>query len=179
MRCKMILSIINPKNSAAGVTRRACVAVNAESVVCIFASLFMRVSMSPLVCGVKFLHACVFTAILRFIMIHWILFIVLSFITYICISLVGYLSNTESKSVMDAVYTLLDIKIILLIIFSNIFFVSALYYGFLEVSFAITIAISIGVISSFIFSIFMYGVQVSLMHLLGVVCILAGIYLLR
>ena len=117
--------------------------------------------------------------ILICIMTHWILFILLSFITYLCISLVGYFSNNASKNVFDAIATLLDIKIITLIILSNIFFVSALYYGFLETSFAITIAISIGVISSFIFSVFAYGVQVSLMHIVGVVFIIGGIYVLR
>ena len=112
-------------------------------------------------------------------MLHWILLFSLSVVTYLCISFVGYLTNSATTNVFNAIQKLFDIKILLLILVSNIFFVSALYYGFLETSFAITIAIVIGVITSFVFSAMMYGMHVTFLHVLGIVFILAGIYLLR
>ena len=112
-------------------------------------------------------------------MMNWFLLVTLSIATYVCISFVGYLTNASSVSVWGAIQKLFDLKILALILISNIFFVSALYYGFLEIPFAITVAIIIGVITSFIFSVMVYGVQVSFVHGIGLFFTLIGIYLLR
>jgi multidrug transporter EmrE-like cation transporter len=110
---------------------------------------------------------------------NWIFFIVLSILAYVSISLIGYFTQGESLTVIEAMRKLFTFKPFLAMIIGNTLWVAAVYYGFLEMSFAIPATIAIGVVTSFFFSIFAYGTTVTLTHIAGIVCIIFGIYLLK
>jgi len=109
----------------------------------------------------------------------WIYFIGLSIVTYIGISLFGKLTGGESQTALQAALNGFRPLPLAIILMANTIFAVAIFYGLQVTSAAVTIVLSIGVVTSFIFSVAFLGVYVTSIKLLGVLLIIAGIYLLR
>lgn len=112
-------------------------------------------------------------------MVNWMLFILLATTGYVCISIFGRLVGPESTSFLKAVMTTFKPLPLSVVMIGNMLLGGALYYGFLSTSFAITIAIAIGVVTSFVYSSIVFGITITLIKVIGVLMILIGIYLLR
>lgn len=108
-----------------------------------------------------------------------VLFFALSFATYFLLSLFGQLTGGSGATLVDSIGRMFRPIPLLVLIASNIFFASALYFGFQFSKFAIPMAIAVGVVASFVYSMLFLGGTVSAFKLLGVALILVGIYLLR
>ena len=110
---------------------------------------------------------------------HWLYFVFLSILGYICISIFGRLVGPSSTSFVNAVLSTFKPLPLVVVMLGNAALGGALYFGFLATQSAIPIAISIGVVTSFVFSVTVVGAQITAVKLLGVTLIIIGIYLLR
>ena len=111
--------------------------------------------------------------------LNWVLFLFLVSVAYVGITYVGHLTAHESASVTKTLLRLFKPSILLPMILATMAFNASLYYGFLATPFALSVAVSIGVIISFLYSIFMMGAGVSAPNLLGVALIIVGIFLIK
>ncbi len=109
----------------------------------------------------------------------WIYFIGLSIIGYIGISIFGRLVGPESTSFTNALISTFKPLPLGVVLVANALLGGALYFGFLTTQLAIPIAISVGVLTSFVFSVAFLGAQVTLIKIVGLLFIIIGIYLLR
>lgn len=112
-------------------------------------------------------------------MIHWFLFVSILTLMYLCISTIGKMSGGEAQSVLESVKNLFTPFLLVLVLISNILFAIGIYYGFIVTSNALTISIVIGVVTSFVYSVVMFGVSVTATKLVGLGLVLIGVYLLR
>ncbi len=111
-------------------------------------------------------------------LISWILFVVCAVVGYMGIAWFAQLSGGSSHSVFEAFTSAIRPFPLLVATVANMFFGLGLYYGFGVTRFAIPAAISIGVITSFIYSVVLLGAQVTLVKLLGIMAIIGGVVLL-
>ena len=111
--------------------------------------------------------------------LQWILFLGTAIITYIGIALFAQLSGGNSATSWQAFFS--GIRLIPLIIgtVANMFFALAIYYGFTITRYAIPITIAIGSITSFAYSIVVFGTKVTVIKILGIILTIAGIVLLE
>ena len=112
-------------------------------------------------------------------MISWAYFIGLFILGYIGISVFGRLVGPESTSLVNAVLSTFKPVPLAVVLIANALLGGALYLGFLNTQLAIPIAISIGVVTSFVFSVFFLGAKITTVKIVGLLFILIGIYLLR
>ena len=112
-------------------------------------------------------------------MLNWILFTVLSVLAYVCISAFGQFGGEGSTSVLGAALSTFKPLPLVLLILGNIFWSTGVYLGLRNTSDVIPIALSIGVLTSFIYSAVFLGSVVTGARILGVAVVLFGIYLLR
>ena len=112
-------------------------------------------------------------------MLNWIFFVVLSVIGYVCISIFGRLVGPDSTSFVSAVTSAFKPVPLAVVMLGNALLGGALYYGFLSTSFAIPVAISVGVVTSVVYSSFALGLSFTLTKCIGVLFIIVGIYLLK
>lgn len=88
------------------------------------------------------------------------------------------LSGASSHTVFEAFTSAVRPFPLLIATVANMFFGLGLYYGFSVTRFAIPAAISIGVITSFVYSLIFLGAQVTLTKILGILVIIVGVALL-
>lgn len=110
---------------------------------------------------------------------QWILFITLTVLMYLCISTIGKVSGSSSGSVFDSVRVIFRPAVLALVLGANALFAAAVFYGFQVTANAMTIAVSIGVVSTYVYSVMFTGVTVTGMHALGLALVIVGIVLLR
>ncbi len=107
------------------------------------------------------------------------IFFILSFVTYTLVALFGQLTGGSGGGFWDDVIAVFKPLPLLVLLVSNLFFAAALSFGFKFSTYAIPMAIAIGVIASFVYSTVFLGGVVTWIKVLGVVVILVGIYLLK
>lgn len=110
---------------------------------------------------------------------HWIYFIGLAVAGYVCISIFAQLVGPSSTSFWSAVLSTFKPLPFGIVMLGNALLGGALYYGFLSTSAAVPIAIAIGVMTSFIYSVSFLGVGITSAKIAGIGFIIIGIYLLR
>jgi hypothetical protein len=110
--------------------------------------------------------------------LQWVLFCVTIFVAYIGISLFAQLSGASSTGALQAFLSTLRPIPLIVVTIANMFFGLGLYYGFSLTRFAIPIAISIGVMTSFVYSLIFLGAHVTAYKIGGLILILLGVVLL-
>lgn len=110
---------------------------------------------------------------------NWIFFLSFVSAAYVGISYVGQMTGGESTSAGNSAMRLFKPSIFIPMVLANAAFSASLYYGFLATSTALTVAVSVGVIVSFVYSVIVVGATISAAKLLGVGFILVGVYLVR
>ena len=112
-------------------------------------------------------------------MMQWFLFLFLTVCMYACISTIGKVSGGSSDTLIGAVKGVFKLPVLALMLGANGFFAAALFYGFQATANALTIAVAVGVVSTFAYSVAFTGVTVSLLNVLGLVAVVIGIFLLK
>lgn len=110
--------------------------------------------------------------------VQWLLFGVTTVVAYLGISLFGQIAGGGASSPMSAFLGTLKPLPLLIITVANMFFALALYFGFAQTRFAMPIALSVGVLTSFMYSVFVLGASFSLVKAGGILLVVAGIALL-
>lgn len=105
-------------------------------------------------------------------------FVILMVVGYAGISWFAQLSGGSSHSALDAFFSAVRPIPLLVVTIANMFFALGMYYGFTVTRFAIPAAISIGAVTSFVFSVVFLGAQVTLTKILGIAVVLGGVILL-
>lgn len=111
-------------------------------------------------------------------LLSWILFVTCAIVGYIGIAWFAQLSGGSSHTALEAFISAIKPFPLLVATIANMFFGLGLYYGFGVTRFAIPAAISIGVITSFVFSLVFLGAQITLTKAFGILVIIAGVALL-
>lgn len=112
-------------------------------------------------------------------MMQWFLFLCLTVCMYACISTIGKVSGGSSDTLLGAVRGVFRLPVLALMLGANGFFAAALFYGFHVTANALTIAVAVGVVSTFLYSVAFTGVTVSQLNVLGVGFVVIGIFLLK
>ena len=112
-------------------------------------------------------------------MFDWLLFALTSVVAYVFITMFGVLGGGAGTSIVSAALdTFKPIPFILLLL-GNVVWGVAIYLGLRQTTDAIPIAIVIGVVVSFLYDVMFMQTAVTWMHMLGLVLVLVGIYLLK
>lgn len=111
--------------------------------------------------------------------IQWLIFLATTVVAYTFIATLGRLGGGEAETAWDSVKNLFTPLVFGVMVVGNLFFVVGVYYGFLVTENAIPIAVTLGVLTSFVYSIVTLGTTVTPPHLAGLGLIIIGIYLLR
>lgn len=109
----------------------------------------------------------------------WIYFVGLTVLMYVAINFIGKISGGESTSALEAAKAIFSPTVFLLVVGANVLFAISIFYGFSVSSSALAISVAIGVLTAFVFSVVTLGVSVTLTKVLGLVLVVAGIYLLK
>jgi multidrug transporter EmrE-like cation transporter len=109
----------------------------------------------------------------------WIYFVLISAVGYIGIAVFNRMVGAEAESLYDAVGRAVQPTALVIMIVANIFLGAGVYYGFMATSSAIPIMLSLGVVTTFVFSVMILGVSLTLTKVLGLMLVVAGIYLLK
>lgn len=112
-------------------------------------------------------------------MISWILFATISTLAYIAISLFGQLSGGSSPSALTTALSVFKPLTFITMVAGNVLWGVAVFYGLQNTTYAVTAAIALGAIVSFIYSAVILGAPITSFRILGIAVILVGIYLLR
>ncbi|MEK9161032.1 MAG: hypothetical protein AAB440_03305 [Patescibacteria group bacterium] len=107
------------------------------------------------------------------------LFFVLSIITYLLVSWFGHLTGGSPGNFWQDVLQVLKPIPLLILFVSNFFFAAAVSIGLKVSPYAIPMAIAVGVIASFIYSMLFLGGTFTWVKMLGILAILVGIYFLK
>ena len=107
------------------------------------------------------------------------LFFVLSLITYFLFAWFGHMTGGSAGTFWQDVLEVLKPVPLIVLLVGNFFFAAAISIGLKVSPYAIPMAIAIGVLSSFVYSMLFLGGTFTWVKMLGVVVILAGIYLLK
>jgi len=98
---------------------------------------------------------------------------------YIIIATIGKLTGGSAESAFDSIKRVYRPLALVLMLVGNSLFALALFYGFQVSSNAMTMAISIGIITTFIYSVFLLGVEITPAKIAGVILAVVAVYLLR
>ncbi len=109
---------------------------------------------------------------------HWVLFVVTVILAYTGISWFAQLSGGSSQTAVSAFVSALHPMPLVIVTVANMFFGLGLYYGFGLTRYAIPIAISLGVITSFLYSVAILGATVTGTKIIGVLVIIIGVIIL-
>lgn len=109
----------------------------------------------------------------------WILFILLAAIGYVFLTIVSSGIGYGSQSLGQSLGRMFSPMLFTFMVIGNVMLAAAIYYGFLASSYAVTILIAIGVITSAVYSVVFLGGVVTLQTILGFLFILLGIYLIK
>ena len=110
---------------------------------------------------------------------HWILTIVATVVAYTLFSYFGVRtgsSDTLAKAAFAPVSNPIDFS---LIVFGSSGFGIATYFALKTSPFAVTLVIAIGLIVSFLFSVLVVSAEATPQRLIGLVVVMAGVWLLR
>lgn len=110
--------------------------------------------------------------------LQWILFFGTAIVTYIGISLFAQFSGGNSSSALQAFFSAIRPLPLAILIIANMFFALAIYYGFSITRYAVPIALAIGAMTSFLYSVVVLGTSVSALKVIGIIAIVTGIVLL-
>ena len=110
-------------------------------------------------------------------MINWLLFVALSVVAYTLISWFGTVTGS-SDSVPETIKSVFTPLSFALLVAGNVFYGVALFYGFSVSSFALAIALAIGAITAWVYSLVVLGSVFQVSQLLGLGLIIIGIFLL-
>jgi hypothetical protein len=111
-------------------------------------------------------------------MLQWIAFVGLMIIGYTGISWFAQLSGGSSDSALSAFLSAIRPFPLLVVTVANMFFALGLYYGFGLTRFAIPAAVSLGMLTSFAYSVIILGAPVTLTKLAGVGVVIIGVILI-
>lgn len=111
-------------------------------------------------------------------MMQWALFVVVTIVAYVGISLFAQLSGGSSTNAWQAFFSAVRPLPLVVMVVANMFFALAIYFGFAVTRYSIPIAIALGAVTSFMYSILVLGAQLSALKGLGVMLAVAGIILL-
>ena len=112
-------------------------------------------------------------------MLNWIYFTLLASLGYLGVSIFSQLTGANAQSYTELLKNVIKPLPLLIMVVANMFLASAVYFGFLATSTAIPIMLSIGIITSLLYSVFALGAVVTLTKIVGVAFIIIGIYLLK
>ena len=104
-----------------------------------------------------------------------VLFVLSAIVAYTGISYFGQLSGEVKGGALAAFFSTVRPLPLLVVTLANMFFGLALYYGFSITRYAIPATISIGVITSFVYSVLFLGASVTVTKLVGVALVILGI----
>ncbi len=110
-------------------------------------------------------------------MLSWAAYVVCVIVGYIGISVFAQLSS-GAVSPVSAFFSAMRPLPLLVATLGNMFFGLGLYYGFGLTRFALPIAISLGVITSFVYSVVLLGATITFTKIVGAFVILIGIVLM-
>ncbi|MBY0110753.1 hypothetical protein K2Y00_01995 [Patescibacteria group bacterium] len=108
-----------------------------------------------------------------------ILFFVLSIVTYVLFAWFGHLTGGSPGTFWQDVFEVFKPMPLAILIVGNLFFAAAVSIGLKISPYAIPMAIAIGVIASFVYSMLFLGGTFTWVKTLGIGAILVGIYLLK
>ena len=117
--------------------------------------------------------------VLRDMVLNWLLFFALSFGAYILIALFGQLTAGESTTLWQVALAEFKPLPLAIILFANAVWATGLYFGFKNTNLALPIAISIGVVTGFVYSLLFLDATFTPLKLLGVALVLGGIFLMQ
>jgi multidrug transporter EmrE-like cation transporter len=112
------------------------------------------------------------------VIFQWLLFFCSTVVAYIGIALFAQLSGGSVNSPGQAFFSAVRPIPPIVMVVANMFFALAIYYGFLATRFAIPIAIAIGALTSFVYSVVVLGAEASAVKISGLVIAIGGIVLL-
>lgn len=110
---------------------------------------------------------------------HWIFFICSGLIAYILISIFAQITGgSNPKNSWDAFWIGIQPLPVVIIVFSNLFFSLGVYHGFAITRFSIPMMVALGALTTFAYSLFVLGAQITLIKTLGILSVILGIALL-
>ena len=109
---------------------------------------------------------------------QWALYVVFVIVGYLGVSWFAYTTGGLNTSVWGAFFATLRPLPLIIIVSANISITIGLFYGFGITRLAIPAAISMGVITSFIYSILIAGAQLTLTKIAGIAVIILGVVML-
>ncbi len=98
---------------------------------------------------------------------------------YVCISTIGKVSGGASDTLVGSVRGIFQPHVLLLMLAANAFFAAALFYGFQATANALTIAVAVGVVSTFFYSVAFTGVTITTTNVIGLTFAIIGVFLLQ
>jgi drug/metabolite transporter (DMT)-like permease len=110
---------------------------------------------------------------------NWLLSILFTIVAYAIISLYSIRSGAQAtawQAFFASVRSILDLG---LVVVGGMFYAVALFYGTLSSDFAPSIVISLGVIVSFIFSVWLGDGVITPQRLAGIAVVMFGVWLMR
>jgi uncharacterized membrane protein len=111
-------------------------------------------------------------------MLNWLYFIGLCLIAYSLIALFGQLTTGNTQSAWHAGLSTFKPLPFVIIVLANAIWATAIYFGLKNASYALPIALSIGVLTTFVYSILFLHATFSAYKFVGAVFVVAGILLL-
>lgn len=109
---------------------------------------------------------------------QWLGFLLAIVTAYLGISWFAQLTAEYGVTAWGAFLSAVRPLPLLIVTVANMFFGLGLYYGFGFTRFAIPAAISIGVVTSFVYSVFVLGAQVTSIKILGALMVILGVVIL-
>ena len=111
--------------------------------------------------------------------LNWVSFFALSVVAYLLIGLFSQLTASGSTSLWQTALAEFRPLPLLVILAGNAIWAAGLYFGFKNTNLALPIAISIGVITGFVYSLLFLDATFTPLKLLGVALVLGGIFLMQ
>ena len=112
-------------------------------------------------------------------MINWFIFVALSIVAYTLISIFADVTASDTDGALQALKNVFTPLGLLLVLIANAIYGVAIYYGFTSTKLAIPIALAIGALTAWFYSLIFLGKVFELNDALGLVLVIVGIFLLN
>lgn len=109
---------------------------------------------------------------------QWFAFGIVTVIAYCGIAFFAQMTGGSSTGAWQAFVAIFSPIPFFIILVANMLFSVGIYYGFTVTRYTIPIATAIGAVTTYIYSIVVLGASVSVLKMVGIVVIIAGIVLL-
>lgn len=109
---------------------------------------------------------------------QWLLFAMLTVVAYIGISIFSHLSGGQAMSAWQALLSAFRPIPLMVIVGANAIFAVGFYNGLTISRYALPVMLSIGVLTTFAYSLIFFGAHLSIPKVLGLALVLCGIVLL-